>query len=49
MKHIIEEHLDTIVEGAGAVGIIVIFTALFLNGAGSVDCDGIRHKFNDYI
>ena len=27
MKHIIEEHLDTIVEGAGAVGIIVIFTA----------------------
>ena len=35
MKHIIEEHLDTIVEGAGAVGIIVIFTALFLNGIGS--------------
>lgn len=35
MKHIIEEHLDTIVEGAGAVGIIVIFTALFLNGVGS--------------
>ena len=35
MKHIIEEHLDTIVEGAGAVGIIVIFTALFLKGIGS--------------
>lgn len=35
MKHIIEEHLDTIIEGAGAVGIIVIFTALFLNGAGA--------------
>ena len=33
MKYIIEEHLDTIVEGAGAVGII--FTALFLNGIGS--------------
>lgn len=35
MKHIIEEHLGTIIEGAGAVGIIVIFTALFLNGIGS--------------
>lgn len=31
MKYIIEEHLDAIIEGAGAVGFIVIFQTLFLN------------------
>lgn len=33
MKHIIEEHLDAILEGA--VTFIVILSALFLSGLGS--------------
>lgn len=32
MKYIIEEHLDALIEGAGAVGFIIIFQTLFLNG-----------------
>lgn len=35
MKYIIEEHLDAIIEGAGAVGFIVIFQTLFLNEIGT--------------
>lgn len=35
MKYIIEEHLDAIIEGAGAVGFIVIFQTLFFNGIGA--------------
>lgn len=35
MKHIIEEHLDAILEGAGAIAFIVILSALFLSGLGS--------------
>lgn len=45
MKHIIEEHLDTIIEGAGAVGIILLFSTLVLNGIGSQLIAGIVSGF----
>ena len=35
MKYIIEEHLYALIEGAGAVGFIIIFQTLFLNGIGA--------------
>ena len=38
MKYIIEEHLDAIIEGAGAVGFIIIFQTLFLRNIVSGFC-----------
>ena len=45
MKYIIEEHLEAIIEGAGAVGFIVIFQTLFLNGAGAQFIENIISGF----
>lgn len=45
MKHIIEEYLDTILEGAGAVAFVVIFSAIFLSGIGAQLISGIVSGF----